>query len=236
MRLRSLLSPFLNRLLPPLVRFYLRKPRRYRHDGLDMMINPGVFHPGMYLSTRYFLEFIKELPLAGKSCLELGAGSGLISSWCARAGADMTASDISSLAIDNLRENAVRNQVDMKVLWSDQFDKIPPQQFDLIFINPPYYPGTPTDEAGHAWYCGPEFEYFQKLFRTMSGYVHSGSRVLMVLSEDCELDRIAALGAERGWQMEEIDRSKRRRWEWNYIFEFKQLPALENGVRMKVQR
>ncbi len=218
MRLRPLFKPVLNRILPPLIRFHLRKPRRYRHDGLDMIINPGVFHPGMYLSTQYFLAYIKDLPLVNRSCLELGAGSGLISLWCARAGANMVASDISSLAIDCLRENASRNGVDLQVLASDLFDDIPPQQFDLIFINPPYYPGTATDEAGHAWYCGPEFEYFQKLFRIMPDYVHAGSRVLMVLSEDCELDRIAALGAEQGWQMEEIDRTKRR-GELNYIFE-----------------
>lgn len=220
MRLRPLLKPVLNRILPPLVRFHLRKPRRYRHDGLEMIIRPGVFHPGMYLSTQYFLAHIKRLPLVKQSCLELGAGSGLISLWCARAGANMVASDISTLAIENLRENAERNQVKLEVIHSDLFDSIPARQFDLIFINPPYYPGKPTDEASHAWYCGPEFEYFQKLFRTMSAFVHPGSRVLMVLSEDCELDRIKGLGAEQGWQMEEIDRAKRR-GEWNYIFELK---------------
>lgn len=220
MRLRPLFRPVLNRILPPLIRYHLRKPRRYRHDGLNLVINPGVFHPGLYLSTQYFLAYIKDLDLVGKSCLELGAGSGLISLWCARAGAKMTASDISSLAVENIRESATQNQIDLAVVQSDLFDNIPAQTFDLIYINPPYYPGTPSDEAAFAWYCGPEFEYFQKLFGAMPDYIGPESRVLMVLSEDCELERIAQLGAERGWEMKEIDR-KKRRGEWNYIFELK---------------
>ena len=218
MRLRPILKPVLNRILPPLVRFHLRKPRRYRHDGLELVINPGVFHPGMYLSTQYFLEFIGKLELKGRSALELGAGSGLISLWCARAGVEMTASDISSLAVQNISEGAERNSLKLEIVQSDLFQDLPAKQFDYIFINPPYYPGTPTDEAAHAWYCGPEFEYFQRMFSGLGNHTHAGSRVLMILSEDCELDRIKGIGEEHGWKMTETDRQKRK-GEWNYIFD-----------------
>ena len=78
MRLRPILKPVLNRILPPLVRFHLRKPRKFRHDGLDLVINPGVFHPGMYLSTLYFLDYIKGLGVSDQRCLELGLNMNIV--------------------------------------------------------------------------------------------------------------------------------------------------------------
>ncbi len=218
MRLRTFLRPVLHRVLPPVVKFYLRKPRRYRYDGLELVIQPGVFHPGMYISTRYFLEHIRALDLAGKKVLELGAGSGLISLWCARSGAEVTASDISSLAVENVQDGAKRNGLTLQVVQSDLFEQLPPGYFDFIFINPPYYPGTPSNEEAHAWYCGPEFGYFDRLFQGLGDYVGPDSKVLMVLSEDCELDRISGAGEPYHWRMQEIHREWRR-GEWNYIFE-----------------
>lgn len=220
MRLRPLFKPVINRVLPPLTKYYLRKTRKYSKDGLQLLVHPGVFHPGLYLSTQFMRDHLASLDLTGKDCLELGAGSGFLSLCCAKRGAVVTASDINPLAIANIRENAAANGVDLSVVESDLFTALKGARFDLILINPPYYPGTPQNEGEHAWYCGPEFEYFQRLFADLGDHLKAGATVLMVLSEDCALQRIAGIGADAGWKMEEV--ARRQRWaEWNYIYALK---------------
>lgn len=220
MRLRPLVKPVLNRVLPPLTRWYLRKPRNFRHDGLHIEVLPGVFHPGLFLSSVFIKDHLREnFDLKGKAVLEIGCGSGFVSIWSARAGANVTATDISAQALACARQNGERNGVALEWIASDLFEALPPQKFDLIVVNPPYYPGQPEAEADHAWLCGPEFEYFQRLFAEMGAYRKVPGAVRMVLSEDCALERIGSIATEHGWTMREVDR--RKRWaEWNYIFEF----------------
>ncbi len=90
------------------------------------------------MSTKILLKYINQKNVKGKSLLELGAGSGLISLEMSRRGARVTASDISKNAIENIKSNALKNKVLMEVLESDLFDRVGERQFDLIVINPPY--------------------------------------------------------------------------------------------------
>lgn len=219
MRLRPLLKPVLNRVLPPVTKWYLRKPRRFSFLDLDLIVQPGVFHPGMYFSSKYLAEHVLRLDLEGKRVLEIGTGSGFLSLLAARGGAQVTATDISPLAVSNAEANATRNGIELVILQSDLFAALPSGRFDVVLINPPYYPGTPTSDEEHAWYCGPEWEYFQLLFSGLGDFLAADATVLMVVSEDVAVEEIRRIAAEKGWKMAEVDRSKR--WgEWNYVFGF----------------
>ena len=68
-------------------------------------------------------------------------------------------------------------------------------------INPPYYKRKPRDIKEHAWYAGENLEYFSGLFRSIGGFMHPGSQVLMILSEDCSLDEINAIAAGEEFAM-----------------------------------
>lgn len=217
MRLRRLVKPVIDRVVPPLWRWYARKTRHARHQDVRVAVPPGVFHPHLHLSTRFLLQFLDGQDLRGKQLLELGAGSGMIAVWAAKRGAVVTASDISSLAIAALHGNAAANGVTITVLKADLFTGMEGLAFDRIVINPPYYPRQPQTEAEHAWYCGADFEYFQRLFAGLGAHCRDGAQVLMVLSEDCALDRIAAIAEAHGWILKTA--AQRKRWaEWNYIF------------------
>jgi release factor glutamine methyltransferase len=50
----------------------------YRYNNLRFEIPPAVFHPGYFFSTQFLLKYIEQMPIADKSLLELGCGSGLI--------------------------------------------------------------------------------------------------------------------------------------------------------------
>ncbi len=186
----KVLHPVLKRLSV----WYLSKVRYYRFKGIRVKVLPGVFHPGLFYSTRIMIRFVDTLELKDKRLLELGAGSGLLAFYCARKGARVTASDINTKAIEGLSESAEINQLSVRLIVSDLFDKLDRDDFDIILINPPYYPKEPADMGERAWYCGADFEYFRKLFVGLAD-LKLHTNVYMILSEDCSVEEIQNLAA-----------------------------------------
>ena len=188
--------------LVPLTRWYLRKERTFAYNGITIHIFPGVFHPGFFHSTRFILSYLNDQPLVGKSFLELGCGSGLISIIAAKAGANVTASDLSLKAIENTKYNAKVNHTVLKIVHSDLFDNIDKIPFDWIVINPPYYARKPESEQDLAWHCGENFEYFRKLFLSLGDYTHPGTEVIMVLTKGADVSSIETIAVENGFEFE----------------------------------
>ena len=185
--------------------WYLRSERRFRFEGLELDIPPGVFHPGLFFTSLFLIDALRGEDLSGKTLLELGAGSGLISLWSAKRGAAVTATDISPLAVTAVERN-VRSNLEPsglsgrlpRVIHSDLFDKVPREAFDWVVINPPFYPKTPRTDAQRAWFCGKDFQYFEKLFGQIGDYIGPATTVLMLLSEDCDIPRIRGIAGRNG--------------------------------------
>jgi len=195
-RIRKLIQPILWKGY----RWYLNKTRWYYYDGLKVCIQPSVFHPGLLGTTRVLLDFISKMHLEGKRVLELGAGSGLLALWCSRAGAITSASDINAAAIESMQKSAEANQLSLQLYHSDLFDQIPKQGFDFILINPPFYPRVPQNDRERAFFCGSDFEYFQRLFAEIQDYIAPGGTAYMILTDDCDLLRIHQLASGHGIQ------------------------------------
>jgi release factor glutamine methyltransferase len=220
---RKLFRKVLGITVLPFLKVYLAKSRNYSNKGLNLVIAPGVFHPGFFFSTKYLLGYIAKLPLKGKQVLELGAGSGLLSFFAFDQGALVTASDISSIALTQLKENQIRNSKNFELIQSDLFENFQNKIYDFIFINPPYYPKNPNSEAEFAWYCGENLDYFVRLFVQLPRFVSKESRVIMVLSEDCALEQIKQIAKANSFSM--TNTSNQKIWmEMNYIFEIKLIP------------
>ena len=215
-----MLKFFSSRFVLPLMRRYLSKERSYSYKKVTLKILPGVFHPGFFFSTKFLLDFMDQFDLKGKKILELGAGSGLISFITEKKGALVTASDLSTVAIKGLQFNREKLQSTVTIIKSDLFDEIPEQQFDFIIINPPYFPKNPNNELQLAWYCGEHFEYFNKLFLQLSGFVSPSGKVIMILSEECDTLTIEKIAAKHAFVLKEIARRKFW-WEWNFVFEIR---------------
>jgi release factor glutamine methyltransferase len=217
-RMRRLLKPVLDRVMPPVWKWYVRKNRESKWKDITVNVPPGVFHPGLFLSTRFLMRYLERCDLKGKTFLELGSGTGMIAISAEKQGAIVTATDISTAAVAATAANAQSNKVHIHVLLSDLFSALTPQSFDYIVINPPYYPSNPKHESEYAWFCGEHFEYFQNLFDGLTPFTHASSQVLMVLSEDCKIRSIQNIGLQKGWNMKII--AQRSRWaERNYIFQ-----------------
>lgn len=219
----KLLRKSVNLFHRPRALFLISTDRKYKWHGLELLIKKGVFHPGLFYSTKFLLQVIRKENLTGKSFLELGAGSGLLSFYAASAGAIVTASDISKTAIEGLKINlrhlkVMGHKLQLTILQSDLFDSIPEQRFDYIVINPPYYPKRAANEAELAWFCGENYEYFGKLFSGLGKYMQLNSKVLLSLSEDCNLDKIMQMASTHQLKLN-LFRKKRIGGELNFIFQ-----------------
>ena len=182
----------------PFLEKYLSKKRIYTFENIKLQIPPEVFHPGFFTSTQFLLQYLKKLSLRGKSFLELGAGSGLISICAAKQDAKVTATDINPVAVEFLKINSDVNNVQVNIVHSDLFENIPDQQFDIIAINPPYYKKDPQTLIDHAWYCGENGEFFINFFRQLPKYIHKNSDVFMVLCDGCDVEMIEEAANQNG--------------------------------------
>ena len=134
----------------------------------------------------------------------------------------MTATDISSIAIENIYTNAKKNNASINIVLSDLFTNLPSSVYDWIFVNPPYYPKQPKKEEEFAWYCGEQHEYFINFFSTIHPFLSDKTRTIMVLSDVCNLDTIFKIASEHGFQLVKILEKKIWIDGKNYIFEIKQ--------------
>ncbi len=178
-------------------RWYKRKTsgvQRYAKHGISLTIMPGVFHPGIFLSTNILVGFLSGKSLQGKRILELGAGSGLISFYAQKNGAYVTATDINPQAIAGLKLNSENNRLPVTVIETSLLNGLDINKFDYVIINPPYYPKEAQNMKEAAFYCGPAFEYFTDLFQQLSDLeLQKSCTVYMILSEDCRISHIREL-------------------------------------------
>jgi len=200
-----------------LAKIYTAKEREFSYKNIKVKVRPGVFHPGLFISTKILLDFVSDLELENKTFLELGAGSGIISILASKKGAIVYASDISSTAVENIKINAEVNNETISVFKSDLFENLQTMEFDYIVINPPYYKKDPKIEAEFAWYCGQNHEYFARLFDSLVNHINNNSKVFMILSEVCDIDVITQIGKDRKFLWELIHR-KSVLGEKNYIY------------------
>lgn len=198
--MRKGLKAIANRSVKPFLQWYLRRPRMYSHNGIRIEVPPGVFHPGFFFSSKQLAHFLAALDLHSKELLEIGCGSGFVSITAAKNAAHVTCVDLSPVAVEATKKNAAVNSVKMEILQSDLFASVPQKQYDLIAVNPPYYPRNPETTEEHAWYAGEGFSYFKRFFREAKNFVHPASQVLMVLSDECDLDAIRTIAEKENWK------------------------------------
>jgi release factor glutamine methyltransferase len=215
--MRGIVKYIMAKTYRPLLVKYLSSTRMYAYKGIELQVPPQVFHPGFFFSTKYLFKYLRGKSLANKTFLELGAGSGLLAIYAAQNRAIVTATDINPFSIECLEKNAEGNNVEMEVIQSDLFDDIPESKFDMVVINPPYYKKNPSTGLDHAWYCGENGEYFQKLFSALERYVHQHSDIIMVLCDGCDLGMIRNIALQHRFNMDCIH-TKANLVERNYLF------------------
>lgn len=218
--MRKLVRFFLKKLTTRIIQNRYQKYSKTDHlvnfHGLSIQVNSGIFQPNFFFSTNVLVEYFKRRSIHHKAILELGCGTGAFSCWASSQGAFVTASDINPKAVENAKLNASLNNRVINTVESDLFENLDEIKFDYVVVNPPYYPKTPTNDAERAWFCGEEFEYFQRFFSQLAA-LNNWEKAVMVLSEDCNIRMVTSLAKKN-------DLNFRQDWQtttWlerNYIF------------------
>ena len=113
---------------------------------LPIILDPGLtFGTGAHPSTQMVMEFMEELELRGKNCLDLGSGSGILSIAALRLGAKSAIGvDIDPKAEDIARENAAYNHFsapEFTVLTGNVtadrklMHRLSAESYDLVLVN-----------------------------------------------------------------------------------------------------
>jgi methylase of polypeptide subunit release factors len=166
-------------------------------EGFRLTVPPTVFHPRVFLTSKFFARYIGELDLKGKRVAEVGTGSGILSLAAARAGAaSVVAIDINPnaarAASNNARDNGLGDRVNG--LCSNLMSGIAPRPlFDMIISSPPSFPGEPRDLADRAWHAGPEYRDIKALFEQARERLAPGGVMYLLLSSDSDLELLGEL-------------------------------------------
>lgn len=179
----------------------LRRPDVCRLYGLDLVINPGVLHPAHFASSRFLGSYLSGQPLQGRRVADIGTGSGLLALLAARAGATVTALDISPVAIGCATTNALRNGLGGRVtaFESDVWSVLPVEStFDLVVTNPPFYPREAQTVSEHAFAAGEGHAFFRKVADGLPLRLREGGSLLLVHSSDTDFTPIARILETRG--------------------------------------
>ncbi|TLD87111.1 MULTISPECIES: 50S ribosomal protein L11 methyltransferase [Helicobacter] len=110
------------------------------HQNLrEIIINPALaFGSGHHASTAMCLEFLSEMDLEGKTLLDVGCGSGILSIAACKLGAKVYACDTDEFATQECHKNATLNDVALQGLWQGSIAQAPlhtPKQYDVIVAN-----------------------------------------------------------------------------------------------------
>ena len=109
----------------------------YPNALYEIVIEPGMaFGTGNHETTSLMISEILEKPLIGKTVLDMGCGTGILSILAAKRGAEkITAIDIDQWAINSTIENSTFNNVLNLEIIQGGAESIPDRKYDFIYAN-----------------------------------------------------------------------------------------------------
>jgi release factor glutamine methyltransferase len=169
---------------------------------VQVLSPPGVFDP---ISDSWQLADAARREALGpdKRALDLCTGSGVVALAAAESGAEVTAVDLSRLAVWTARANARRNGLRLRACRGRLFEPVAGERFDLVTGNPPYVP-APSDELPRrglerAWAAGRDGRVvLDEICDRAPAHLRPGGVVLLVhsslIDEQATVERLRAGG------------------------------------------
>jgi methylase of polypeptide subunit release factors len=152
-----------------------------RVPALQASVHPryGVFAPVRGEHVDLVAEAARRWPPAGRRALDVGTGSGVLALVLARAGARVTATDLSPAALASAAEDAARLGLQIEPVQADLF---PEGRFDLVACNPPWLPGEAVTPLERAVY-DPGGRFLSRFLAEVALHLAPGGEAWLVLSD-----------------------------------------------------
>lgn len=143
--------------------------------------------------------------------IDLGSGSGYITTLLAMEGNYVVAIDISPFAVLSTWRTVIRNSVSelVDVIQCDGLKCLRPCKcFKAIFINPPYLPVLEFESwYGVTWSGGKEgIEVFLKMIKGVETILSKGGEIVFVHSSLSNINKLLDTLHTKGFCTEELDR------------------------------
>lgn len=175
--------------------------RTMRFDStIEIETQPGVYEPAE--DSMLMIEALDIHP--SEEVLEVGCGTGMVALHCAKAGAVVTASDVSNKAIECARSNAERNNLDITLIESDLLERLE-GEFEVIIFNPPYLPeDDPNDPC---WTGGVSGVEMTLIFLEQSrARLAPGGRIYTIVSTISDSQKFEMAAEEMGFGYDVVAR------------------------------
>jgi predicted RNA methylase len=150
---------------------------------------------------------------SGRSVLEIGTGTGLLSVLCLHHGASsVVATDINPAAVANAKYNAARLVPDLRLDVRQVSTDAPGafavigdgERFDLIISNPPWENGDVDKPADHAFY-DPGFALMDTLLEGLPQHLTATGRCLLAYGHVPAIKRLESEAIRLGYEFKRLD-------------------------------
>jgi release factor glutamine methyltransferase len=153
----------------------------------------------------------------GKTVLEIGVGTGLLS-LCAleQNAARVVGTDINPAAAACARYNAARfghgDRFDCRLVTKTNAGAFavirPDEKFDLIISNPPWVDRRPKSDFEYALY-DPGFELLKTLLQGLHRHLNPGGRVFLAYGSVSGIQTLRNLAGRLGYEVRTVDDTRR---------------------------
>lgn len=165
--------------------------------GFRLDIHPSVYSPKYFPETLWYGQHLPAI-VQGKSFLEVGVGSGLVSLHLAASGSRVVAVDVNPHAVHHARENFARNQQSGDFFVSDIFENVG-GTFDFIFWNHPWQSSEAVpDELKSEKTFDAGYALLKRYFAEGGKYLNPDGSILLGTSCFADMDSIGSLIADNG--------------------------------------
>ncbi|KJZ80025.1 hypothetical protein HIM_00739 [Hirsutella minnesotensis 3608] len=171
--------------------------------GFQVYIHPTVYSPRYFPETLWYGTQLPAI-VKGRSFLEVGVGSGLISLHLAASGSHVVGVDINNHAVEITQKNFAANQQLGKFLVSDIFDRVD-ETFDFIFWNHPWqYDSNVCAELKSEKTLDEDYVLLKRFIAEAARYLNRGGSVLLGTSCFADQDAMASIFQANGYSQEVI--------------------------------